>query len=72
MYLNTLSLFMNGIIIIEFVLILLWLYSEIWIAKDSKNKKELNTTVWLIINFLLPFLGLLLYKISSKTLDDNR
>ena len=75
MYLKVLSIIavlVNSVTVIVLALMLLWLYSEIWITKDSKNRKEINTTAWLIINFLLPFLGFLLYKISCKTIDDNK
>ena len=56
-------------LVISFIIVLLLIFSEIWIAKDSKDINYINTPIWLIINLLLPFIGLLLYIINKKALE---
>ena len=51
---------------IMLILVILWFFSEIWIAKDCKNNKKISSASWLILNLLLPFIGLIFYKFSTS------
>lgn len=54
------------IILFTILFIVVWIISEVIIAKDIKNSED-NESIWLVVNVLLPIIGCVIYKLTHRT-----
>ena len=54
-------------IIIFSILFILWIVSEIYLYKKIRRGLDY---IWLALNFIFPFVGLILYKIYMDIFED--
>ena len=48
--------------------VVVWIISEIILAKSIKKSKK-DDSIWLAINIILPVVGCIIYKLTHKTIS---